>query len=244
MLTLAVAPAAVVADVPRRRGVRLATTLRALPPETHLSDRRGPRGTTPPSLPGGIAAAPVRALIDLGAAKPVATGLAGAKPLNGFAGAKPASDERGDGAVVGAVFCADATGVLRLASAKPARVAMLLSLCKGRREFAIVTSACRRYLNDPYGSSALGFEHCDPPALAKWPLCLGVESIRSLNYLFVCVRIRSLPRVAGSWAHCSRSVHRAGKLAFRSKSHREGAKNTRAPLTQRATLLGRRRSGR
>jgi len=107
-----------------------ATTLRALPPDTHLFDNFGPRGTTPPSLPGGIAAAPVRALIDLGAAKPVATGFAGAKPLNGFAGAKPATgvERCGDGVVD---VCSEATGVLRLASAKPARVAILLSLCKG-----------------------------------------------------------------------------------------------------------------
>ena len=66
------------------------------------------------------------------AAKPL-TGFAGAKPLNGLAaGAKPASgaEERcGDGVVV-AVFCAVATGALRLASAKPAREAMLLSLCR------------------------------------------------------------------------------------------------------------------
>ena len=57
------------------------------------------------------------------------------------------------------------------------------------------------------------------------PLCLGIESIRSLNFLFVCVRIRSLPRAAGSWARRSRSVHRAGKLAFRNKSHREGVQS-------------------
>ena len=111
-----------------RAGARgAATTLRALPPDTHLSDSLGPRGTTPPSRPGGIAAAPVRARTGLAAAKPFAIGLAGAKPLNGFAaGAKPASgaEERcGDG--VGVSCCTDATGVLRLASAKPARVAML-----------------------------------------------------------------------------------------------------------------------
>jgi len=51
--------------------------------------------------------------------------LAGAKPLNGFAGAKPATgvERCGDGVVV-AVFCVVVTGVLRLASAKPAREAI------------------------------------------------------------------------------------------------------------------------
>ena len=126
------------------------TTLRALPPETHLSERRGPRGTTPPSLPGGIAAAPVRALIDLGAAKPVATGFfGGAKPLNGFAaGAKPASC--GDGVAPpvvppsGAGFCAG-VGVFRsgrFASAKPASDAMIYA--SARRRTSRLDDQCGR----------------------------------------------------------------------------------------------------
>ena len=64
--------------------------------------------------------------------------MAGAKPLTtplatGLAAAKPASgvERCGDGVVV-AVFSVDVTGVLRFASAKPARAweAMLLSLCR------------------------------------------------------------------------------------------------------------------
>ena len=71
--------------------------------------------------------------------------------------------------------------------------------------------------------------------LAKCRCASGVESMRSLNFLFVCVRIRSLPRVPESWARRSRK-HRAGTQHFASKSHREGAKQKglRSPVDRRA----------
>ena len=127
MSALAVAPAAVVADVPRRGARGAATTLRALPPDTHLSDRRGPRGTTPPSRPGGIAAAPVRALRAWRRRSRWRPAFAGAgrprRRREWFCGRREAGERRrrrgtGDGVVV--AFCADVTGVLRFASAKPA----------------------------------------------------------------------------------------------------------------------------
>ena len=79
----------------------------------------------------------------------------------------------------------------------------------------------------------------------KMPLCLGVESMRSLNFLFVCVSIRSLPRVAESRARRSRSVHRAGKLAFRKQKAIEREPKTKGLRSPEATARpGRRRSGR
>jgi len=103
-----------------------ATTRRALPPETMAFDKRVPRGTTPPQRPGGIAAAPVRATTGFAAANPPATGLAGAKPLTGFAAIAKQSRtplERCGGVVV-AGFCTNVAGALRLASAKPVRPAI------------------------------------------------------------------------------------------------------------------------
>ena len=99
----------------------------------------------------------------------------------------------------------------------------LRSLCRARNAAVALAGAGHEQNNDSCGSQALRFESCDPPTLGKMPLRLGIESIRSLNFLFVCVRIRSLPRVAGSWARRSRSVHRAGKLAFRKQKPSRGS---------------------
>ena len=67
------------------------------------------------------------------------------------------------------------------------------------------------------------FESCDHCLRFK-SRCRGIElrGIRSLNFLFVCVRIRSLPRAPESRARRSRSVHRAGKLAFRKQKPSRG----------------------
>ena len=75
-------------------------------------------------------------------------------------------------------------------------------------------------------------------ALDKKPLRLGIESLRSLNFLFVCVRIRSLPRAAGSWARRSRSVHRAGKLAFRKQKPSRGSPKQKGYAHQKGYAAG------